>query len=140
MESKELLVRKLKEHLKLEQGEVASYIASLNRARNPVLGILYKGFLDDSKRHADILRAVISYLTDREKSSSTFVGHLQDLDLADSVDPAMEERLEALVKEERKMIQDPYIDLLLESIVIDEQKHAKLGRSLVKLLSPERRR
>ena len=134
MSNNDVLMEKLREHLKLEEEEVAHYTQEVNKAKNAVLGILFRGILDDSKRHAHILRAIIAYFKGQGESSQPFVTEIDNSDLEDSVDPEQEENVEVLLNEERAMIKNPFIDLLLESIAIDERKHATLARHLIDLV------
>ena len=124
------LLKKLSEHLKLEEEEVSSYTQGINNATNPVLGLLYKGFLEDSKRHIHIIRTIVSYYQNQGNNNTPFVSQIRDVEHFDLEDPVSD-----LIKEERKLVDDPFIDLLLESIEIDENKHAKIGIALHKLYS-----
>ena len=125
-----ILLKKLSEHLKLEEEEVSSYTQGINNATNPVLGLLYKGFLEDSKRHIHIIRTIVSYYQNQENNNTPFVSQIRDVEHFDLEDPVSD-----LIKEERKLVDDPFIDLLLESIEIDENKHAKIGMALHNLYS-----
>ena len=125
-----ILLKKLSEHLKLEEEEVSSYTQGINNATNPVLGLLYKGFLEDSKRHIHIIRTIVSYYQNQGNNNTQFVSQIRDVEHFDLEDPVSD-----LIKEERKLVDDPFIDLLLESIEIDENKHAKIGIALHKLYS-----
>ena len=59
-----------------------------------------------------------------------FASQIRDIEHFDLEDPVSD-----LIKEERKLVDDPFIDLLLESIEIDENKHAKIGMALHTLYS-----
>ena len=59
-----------------------------------------------------------------------FASQIRDVEHFDLEDPVSD-----LIKEERKLVDDPFIDLLLESIEIDENKHAKIGMALHNLYS-----
>ena len=104
------LLKKLSEHLKLEEEEVSSYTQGLNNATNPVLGLLYKGFLEDSKRHIHIIRTIVSYYKNQGNDTNIpFASQIRDIEHFDLEDPVSD-----LIKEERKLVDDPFIDLLLE--------------------------
>ena len=125
------LLKKLSEHLKLEEEEVSSYTQGVNNATNPVLGLLYKGFLEESKRHIHIIRTIVSYYKNQGNNANIpFASQIRDVEHFDLEDPVSD-----LIKEERKLIDDPFMDLLLESIEIDENKHAKIGMGLHNLYS-----
>jgi len=138
MSKKLEVLDRLKEHLKLEEEEVTSYTLALNRAKNPVLNLLFRSFLEDSKRHTNILRTVIAYFHGLEKDQHPFVKQIEEAQIEETVDPAAEERVQGLLQIERDMIQDPFIDLLLESIALDEVKHARLAQGLLKIVESTR--
>ena len=139
MENREGIIERLMEHLKLEEEEVTQYSQAVNRVNNPVLGIFYRTVLEDSKRHIHILRTVISYIKEQEEFNEPFVKKISDPHVEEEIDPDSEERLEQLLQEERKMIKDPFVDLLLESIAMDEHKHATLGRRLLNLFNSSKK-
>lgn len=128
----EALLAKLTEHLKLEEDEVESYLQSLNQATNTVAAILYRGFLNDAKRHVQILRTIIAYLKSQEEGKS-FASQIREMEGL-----RVPRQVEALLKEEKRMIDDPFINLLLESISLDELKRVELESSLAEILKSTR--
>lgn len=126
---KEPLSEKLREHLRLEESEVTFYAEGLNKADNVVVGLLYQSFVEDSKRHITIIKAIMAYLQTKKSIEKPFVAKLERFPHYE-----VQEEAHSFVKDEIEMTEDPFMKLLLMSIAYDEEKHAKLMKELMRLL------
>lgn len=123
------LMAKLEDHLHLEEEEVAFYADGLNRSDNVVLNLLYETFVQDSRRHMNVVKTIMTYLQSERPSQRLLVSR------AEQIRQYMaQEEAEDLVEEEMALTDDPFVKLLLLSVSYDEQKHARLMEELIRLM------
>ncbi len=110
--------------IKIEQETATRAMTFSYKSRNPLVRSLFMQIAADSLRHAEILTAILDYLTGRLKAD--------DLDISS-------DELETLAGEEYSMREgiaelynmgDPIVRALILSIELDEQKHYQLVKSL----------
>lgn len=126
----EALLEKLRKHLRLEEEEVVFYADGLNRSENVVLNLLYQTFVEDSRRHMRIVRAIITYLQSEKLPRRPLISKVEHMQQY-----LAQEEAGAIVAEEMEMTEDPFVRLLLMGIAHDEEKHARLVEGLIKLMS-----
>jgi iron(III) transport system ATP-binding protein len=123
------LLAKLREHLHLEEAEVAFYADGLNRSDNAVLNLLYETFIQDSRRHMNIVKTIMTYLQSERPTHRPLVSRAEQIRQYMAQEEAGD-----LVDEEIEMTDDPFVRLLLLSVSYDEEKHARLMEELIRLM------
>lgn len=132
MLSKEEMTRFFEKQALLENEIVKSINKALAKVRNPVVRGVLKGISLDSVKHGEMYKAAIELLTTVPPALSQ-----QELDeLVKFVKKHIAEEEKAMISMEEVMtqIKDEKVQLLLEAIFADEQRHHKLLNSVMEIL------
>ena len=116
----------------LENEIVNSINKALVKIRNPAVRGVLKGISLDSVKHGEMYKAAIELLTTVPPALSQ-----QELDeLVKFVEKHIAEEEKAMISMEEVMtqIKDEKVQLLLEAIFADEQRHHKLLNSVMEIL------
>jgi len=132
MLSKEEMTRFFEKQALLEDEIVKSINKALAKIRNPVVRGVLKGISLDSVKHGEMYKAAIELLTTVPPALSQ-----QEFDeLVKFVQKHIAEEEKAIISMEGVMaqIKDEKVQLLLEAIFADEQRHHKLLNSVMEIL------
>ena len=132
MLSKEEMTRFFEKQALLENEIVKSINKALAKIRNPVVRGVLKGISLDSVKHGEMYKAAIELLTTVPPALSQ-----QEFDeLVKFVQKHIAEEEKAIINMEGVMAQvkDEKVQLLLEAIFADEQRHHKLLNSVMEIL------
>ena len=132
MLSKEEMTRFFEKQALLEDEIVKSINKALAKIRNPVVRGVLKGISLDSVKHGEMYKAAIELLTTVPPALSQ-----QEFDeLVKFVQKHIAEEEKAIISMEEVMaqIKDEKVQLLLEAIFADEQRHHKLLNSVMEIL------
>ena len=132
MLSKEEMTRFFEKQALLEDEIVKSINKALAKIRNPVVRGVLKGISLDSIKHGEMYKAAIELLTTVPPALSQ-----QEFDeLVKFVQKHIAEEEKAIISMEGVMaqIKDEKVQLLLEAIFGDEQRHHKLLNSVMEIL------
>lgn len=132
MLSKEEITRFLEKQALLEDEIVKSINKALAKIRNPVVKGVLKGIALDSVKHEEMYKAAIELLTTVTPALSQ-----QEFDeLVKFIQKHIAEEEKAIISMEEVMaqIKDEKVQLLLEAIFADEQRHHKLLNSVMEIL------
>jgi len=132
MLSKEKMTRFFEKQALLEDEIVKSINKALAKIRNPVVRGVLKGISLDSVKHGEMYKAAIELLTTVPPALSQ-----QEFDeLVKFVQKHIAEEEKAIISMEEVMaqIKDEKVQLLLEAIFADEQRHHKLLNAVMEIL------
>jgi len=132
MLSKQEMTRFFEKQALLEDEIVKSINKALAKIRNPVVRGVLKGISLDSIKHGEMYKAAIELLTTVPPALSQ-----QEFDeLVKFVQKHIAEEEKAIISMEEVMaqIKDEKVQLLLEAIFADEQRHHKLLNSVMEIL------
>ena len=132
MLSNEEIIKFFEKQAFLENEIVNSINKALVKIRNPAVRGVLKGISLDSVKHGEMYKAAIELLTTVPPALSQ-----QELDeLVKFVKKHIAEEEKAMISMEEVMtqIKDEKVQLLLEAIFADEQRHHKLLNSVMEIL------
>ena len=122
--SKEELVIALRKQRDLESKAVESLSFLAESSKNDVVKLLLLGIMQDSKKHARLVEALI-HITEARG-----VGYVEDEELINGVDEYMkiEEEMAKTVDEIMKMTDRKEVKSILGQVALEEQRHRQTPR------------
>ena len=126
------MLKFLENQIKLENKIVESVHDSINKIENEAVRTALRGISLDSTKHAEMYRSAINLLT-----TSSIALNEEQLDLQKKVIEDHIKMEEAVIKElERRVesVENEKVELLLKAILLDEQRHHKLLKTLYEIV------
>ena len=126
------MLKFLENQIKLENKIVESVHDSINKIENEAVRTALRGISLDSTKHAEMYRSAINLLT-----TSSIALNEEQLDLQKKVIEDHIKMEESVIKElERRVesVENEKVELLLKAILLDEQRHHKLLKTLYEIV------
>jgi rubrerythrin len=128
----EKMLKFFENQIQLENKIVESVHDSIDKIENEAVKTALRGISLDSKKHAEMYRSAINLL-----SASSIALNEDQLDLQKKVIEDHIKMEEAVIIELKKKVEDvenEKVELLLKAILVDEQRHHKLLKTLFEIV------
>jgi rubrerythrin len=128
----DVILKFLENQIQLENKIVESVKNSISKIENEAVTTALRGISLDSSKHAEMYRSAINLM-----SASSLALNEEQLDLQKNVINTHIKMEEAVIKELEKKIptvNNEKVELLLNAILLDEQRHHKLLKTLYEII------